>query len=156
MTVSETAQSLLASIARDLEGLLHAVRAGDTKPQLMIHIGGLMVDVTDLTAALSNQTETIRACALSTLIGFQGELGDRNIEFICDQIVRKATMGGGISDQVGEWQDAFIEICDELGCAYDQESFLIAIDNLKQRASGFAEDAARICDCERSVHEDGT
>jgi hypothetical protein len=46
-----------------------------------------------LTAALSDQTETIRACARSTLIGFQSELGVRNIEFICDQIARKATMG---------------------------------------------------------------
>lgn len=35
----------LAVIARDSEGLLQAVRAGDTKAQLMIHIGGLMVDV---------------------------------------------------------------------------------------------------------------
>jgi hypothetical protein len=36
--------------------------------------------------------DDIRACARSTLIGFQQELGDANIEFICDQIARKVTM----------------------------------------------------------------
>lgn len=35
--------------------------------------------------------EDIRACAWSTLIGWQDELGD-NIDFICDQIARKATL----------------------------------------------------------------
>jgi hypothetical protein len=54
-----------------------------------------------LTAALSDQAETIRACVRSTLIGFQTELGDRNIEFICDQIARKATMG----EMAGGWRD---------------------------------------------------
>lgn len=31
-------------------------------------------------------------------------------------------------------ENAFIAVCDELGCAYDNESPLIAIDNLRQRA----------------------
>jgi hypothetical protein len=34
--------------------------------------------------------ESIYACAYSTLIGFSGELTEKNIKFICDQISRKA------------------------------------------------------------------
>src|SRR5258708_22499665 len=40
----------------------------------------------------SPSAEDIYACAKSTLIGFREELTERNIEFICDQISRKATM----------------------------------------------------------------
>lgn len=41
-----------------------------------------------------------------------------------------------LSDQAAEQDLAFVQICDELKCAYDSESALIALDNLKQRASG--------------------
>ena|SRR5258708_7136939 len=44
--------------------------------------------------------EDIYACAKSTLIGFRDELTERNIEFICDQISRKAAMS-----VVPAWRD---------------------------------------------------
>lgn len=57
MAVSEI-NTILLSIKRDLNGTLQAVREEDTKAQLMIHIGGHMVDIDKalaVTAALSDQ-----------------------------------------------------------------------------------------------------
>lgn len=46
-----------------------------------------------------------------------------------------------LPDGESDLERAFIEICDELGSAYDNESPLIAIDNLKQRCGAVAQQA---------------
>ena|SRR5258708_7585037 len=46
----------------------------------------------DVVVPSSPSAEDVYACAKSTLLGFREELTERNIEFICDQISRKATM----------------------------------------------------------------
>lgn len=43
---------------------------------------------------LRAQLASIEACCATTLIGFETELGEGNIAFICDQIARKVRMTG--------------------------------------------------------------
>jgi hypothetical protein len=108
MTVSETAIKGLEAAIRAAKLALFVINKQGVMPNSSWE-SGFNADLkiaedakAALTAALSDQAETIRACARSTLIGFKDEIGDRNIEFICDQIALKATLDA--PDQAGGWQ----------------------------------------------------
>lgn len=63
------------------------------------------------TERLRAQLASIEACCATTLIGFQTELGERNIAFICEQIARKVRMAGDLAktDEVGAGeQETFV------------------------------------------------
>jgi hypothetical protein len=62
---------------------------------------------------------------------------------VIDAILSSLPLQPSAGEREASSEQAFIAICDDLGCAYDNESALIALDNLKQRASGGESDLLR-------------